>query len=261
MNVFNASKVTVPQVVLVSSAGMSSGFSNELIHKWSRIPNNLIILPDRGEQNSMAQYLYEYWLFQQTEPEMSTLIQLNHLLKATYNYKDPLKDDALQVYIQEKETLKAKQKAEEILQKRQEKNEESDEEETQQNFSTETSHDHYLKPTSTSTPFFKSTFTFRMFPLKDPRKKFDDYGERIDVDAFIQGDYHDALTQAIEDRTAVKEIEEVKEEIPFTYKSEEREIEFKCKLIYIDFEARADGKSIRNIIPQIAPRKLVTLIY
>lgn len=45
--------------------------------------------------------------------------------------------------------------------------------------------------------------------------------------------------------------------IPYKYFSSQVNVHLKCKVIYIDFEGRVDGNSIRNILPQVAPRKLV----
>lgn len=48
-----------------------------------------------------------------------------------------------------------------------------------------------------------------------------------------------------------------KEVHPFKYTVEEGTLDLICKLIYIDFEGRVDGKSIRNILTQVSPRKMV----
>ena len=50
------------------------------------------------------------------------------------------------------------------------------------------------------------------------------------------------------------------QERPFKYVEYDSVIEFRCKLQYLDFEGRSDGKSMRNILQQLTPKKLVNLI-
>lgn len=50
-----------------------------------------------------------------------------------------------------------------------------------------------------------------------------------------------------------------KDKTPTKYIMEEKDIEIRCKLRYVDLEGLSDGKSIKTILPQIAPRKLVSL--
>lgn len=48
------------------------------------------------------------------------------------------------------------------------------------------------------------------------------------------------------------------DKIPSKYVSHDAELKLRCKVMYIDFEGRSDGRSIRNILPQVSPRKLVS---
>ena len=34
-------------------------------------------------------------------------------------------------------------------------------------------------------------------------------------------------------------------------------ISISCQIVYVDFEGRSDGKSIKNILSKVAPRKIV----
>lgn len=51
-----------------------------------------------------------------------------------------------------------------------------------------------------------------------------------------------------------------RDETPTKYVSFEENITIRCMLQYIDFEGLTDGRSIRNILARIAPRKLVCWI-
>ena len=46
--------------------------------------------------------------------------------------------------------------------------------------------------------------------------------------------------------------------IPSKCISHTENVPIKCKICYIDFEGLSDGKSIKNIIRQVAPKKLVS---
>lgn len=52
-----------------------------------------------------------------------------------------------------------------------------------------------------------------------------------------------------------------KDEAPTKYIVNEKDVEIHCKLRYVDLEGLSDGKSIKTILPQIAPRKLVSHAY
>jgi cleavage and polyadenylation specificity factor subunit 2 len=49
-----------------------------------------------------------------------------------------------------------------------------------------------------------------------------------------------------------------RDETPTKYVSFEETVTIRCMLQYIDFEGLTDGRSIRNILTRIAPRKLVS---
>jgi hypothetical protein len=51
-----------------------------------------------------------------------------------------------------------------------------------------------------------------------------------------------------------------RDETATKYISFEDSIAIKCMLQYIDFEGLTDGRSIRNILAKIAPRKLVCVL-
>ena len=60
--------------------------------------------------------------------------------------------------------------------------------------------------------------------------------------------------------------DEVEDLDAFHYKEFYGELSLDCKILFVDFEGRAglfkvmivDGKSIKNILSQVAPRKLVS---
>lgn len=48
-----------------------------------------------------------------------------------------------------------------------------------------------------------------------------------------------------------------RDESPTKYTSSEEKLHIRCQLRYVDLEGLSDGRSIKTILPQIAPRKLV----
>jgi hypothetical protein len=38
-----------------------------------------------------------------------------------------------------------------------------------------------------------------------------------------------------------------------------KQVQVKCALLYMDFEGRSDGRSVKSIIAHVAPLKLVSL--
>lgn len=52
-----------------------------------------------------------------------------------------------------------------------------------------------------------------------------------------------------------------RDDTPTKYTSSDETLHIKCQLRYVDLEGLSDGRSIKTILPQIAPRKLVWLFY
>lgn len=48
-----------------------------------------------------------------------------------------------------------------------------------------------------------------------------------------------------------------KDETPTKYIKSEQYVQVFCKVRYVDLEGRSDGRSMKTILPQINPRKLV----
>ncbi|KAI8810158.1 beta-lactamase-like protein [Cladochytrium replicatum] len=127
-----------------------------------------------------------------------------------------------------------------------------------------------------SSGFFKQSQSFMMFPISDTRRKVDEYGESINVEHFlrhseggegrrptVQGENGNADDMQVDNNLAANINEEGTLEallsIPSKFVEEQHSVKFRCQVMYIDFEGRADARSIRNIIPQVAPRKLVLI--
>ena len=51
-----------------------------------------------------------------------------------------------------------------------------------------------------------------------------------------------------------------RDETPTKYTSNDEKLTIQCLLRYVDLEGLSDGRSMKTILPQIAPRKLVTIL-
>jgi cleavage and polyadenylation specificity factor subunit 2 len=120
-----------------------------------------------------------------------------------------------------------------------------------------------MKPESAKkqTGFFKSNKSrYPMYPCHEEKIKYDDYGEIIRPEDFMDTaepvnnlDSHVTLHQP----EAEVEEEAHKEEVPTKCVSSTQNFAVNCKVQFIDFEGRTDGESIKKLLHQLKPRKVV----
>ena len=177
--------------------------------------------------------------------------------------KIPLEGEELEEYLaiqKSKATEIEKTKKEEMIVPEVEESE-SEEEEPEEGV-VQTSFDTYVKDQSNRKGFFKQAGQFKMFPVHEVRNRVDDYGEVIDITYFSK--FQEAIDEEYMDidNFLAGQREEVPEppEVPAKYIQVDHMLEIKCLVGYINFEGRVDGTSMENLIKQVAPRKLVTLI-
>ncbi|RKP25933.1 beta-lactamase-like protein, partial [Syncephalis pseudoplumigaleata] len=131
----------------------------------------------------------------------------------------------------------------------------------------DTEHDLYVRDGVRSGGFFKQTQSFPMFPFTERRRRFDDYGETIQQDHYMQD-----IEKLEQDAGRVPQgqpnfgaaggavaMAEKKAEPPCKYLVEMRTVHVQCQVQFIDFEGLADGRSIKTILAQVAPRKLIVV--
>ncbi|KAI9317887.1 beta-lactamase-like protein [Dichotomocladium elegans] len=134
-----------------------------------------------------------------------------------------------------------------------------------------TQFDLYVRDQGRSGGFFKQAQSYRMFPYLERRKKIDDYGEAIQIEHYLKASDIDRInmekalaegeganfSKDNADVTMEEPILPGKEEKPMKYITTEEDIDVHCKLCYVDLEGLSDGRSMKTILPQIAPRKLI----
>lgn len=262
-----------PVVVLASQPDLEAGFSRQIFVEWASQPNNRIIITQRSSSTTNASNLLEA-----VKPGGDRWVHID------MSEKIPLQGLELEEYLRQKE---AEKRLEEEERKRKEQEEQSDssdsddeedEEEDlvvlgtrgvgrkggriQTNLSRDLIIVHQGKQRGRGL-FKQAKKSYPMFPAPDNRVKWDDYGEIINPEDFAIFDH---ATQAV---AAAKAYEENKEneaknedameedKIPTKVVNTNHPILVEANVQFIDFEGRSDGESLKKIISNIKPRRLI----
>ncbi|KAF6175126.1 hypothetical protein GIB67_022807 [Kingdonia uniflora] len=107
-----------------------------------------------------------------------------------------------------------------------------------------------------------STSIAPMFPFFENSSEWDDFGEVINPDDYVskEEDMDQAFLHGAGDLES--KLDEGVANLIFDTKpskvvSNELTVQVKCSLVYMDFEGRSDGRSIKSILAHVAPLKLV----
>jgi len=109
--------------------------------------------------------------------------------------------------------------------------------------------------------FFKQAKIHPMFPYKEERMKWDDYGEIIKPEDYTINEV------SISDEPECLRMDEIKEdleileikEVPTKSVSQKVTVDVKCQIRYIDFEGRSNGESVKRILSLVKPRQLILI--
>ncbi|ORY87813.1 beta-lactamase-like protein [Protomyces lactucae-debilis] len=118
----------------------------------------------------------------------------------------------------------------------------------------------------------------KTFPFLEKRRRFDDYGEVLRPGEFKRADLDDDEGEQVAVQQASRKAgqkrkwgevnkvgsglahdEDEERLAPSKLVSKEEEVHLQCRVRYIDMEGIHDGKSLRNIIESVNPRKLVLI--
>lgn len=118
----------------------------------------------------------------------------------------------------------------------------------------------------------------KTFPFIEKRRRFDDYGEILRPDEFKRADQEESEVEtaialekgkdvtgkkrkwAEDAEAAIAEgLEDIEDNrvVPSKLEVTTEKLHLKCRLRYIDMEGLHDGKSLKNIVESVNPRKLV----
>ena len=241
-----------PKVILSSFPGMNFGFSHELLVRWASEPNNIVLLTDRSTPGSIGRHLFDYWASNVDQDDKNPF-QMEFDIPIEYKKRVPLEGEELEAYESQQQTVDVEVSAQQQVPSDSELSDEDEEENiTLQQFDT------LMQDVEVSNTggFFKQHQAFKMFPVYDHRPRIDDYGEYVDTSEFDKFQIQEKDEMAVDiPQPELKAPEHV--EPPSKFTSEEKTIQCRCKVYYIDFEGRSDARSIRNIVQHISPKRLV----
>ncbi|CAJ0764090.1 1247_t:CDS:2, partial [Entrophospora sp. SA101] len=120
--------------------------------------------------------------------------------------------------------------------------------------------------------FFKQMQSYLMYPYIEKRKIYDGYGEIIPLDMFKRidgligndrigvepiGDRDDMGGDDREELDKDSNHSSLDSNVPTKYVSYNEDVTFKCQIQFIYLEGTNDRRSLKTIVPQVQPRKLV----
>ncbi|CAF1052808.1 unnamed protein product [Brachionus calyciflorus] len=242
------------KLVLVSLSDLECGHAKNLFVDWCSDPKNTILFTNRAAANTLAAKLME-------EPKLRKVT-------IDYNRRVNLDGEELEEYYREQEEREREEK--ERLKKSKElesidESSSSEDEESGLNIVSSIpagNHD-LMKLQENKNQFFKhKTKRFPMFPYKEELIKWDDYGEEIRKDEFAYLIEINPYEQRIIETNDIEMPEDdaiEQEEIPTKCIKETLTLDIRCKIVYIDYEGRSDGESIKKILSNVKPKNLVLI--
>ncbi|KAK3220697.1 hypothetical protein Dsin_014667 [Dipteronia sinensis] len=249
-----------PKVVLASMASLEAGFSHDIFVEWASEVKNLVLFTERGQYGTLARML-------QADPPPKAV-------KVTMSRRVPLAGEELIAYEEEQNRLKKEEALKASLIKEEEsKASHGPDNDLNDSMIIDTNNSH--APLDVVDPHgggFRDIFidgfvppsisVAPMFPFYDTTSEWDDFGEVINPDDYVIKD--EDMDQAAMnfggnmdgklDEGAANLMLDTK---PSKVVSNELTVQVKCSLIYLDYEGRADGRSIKTILAHVAPLKLV----
>lgn len=249
-----------PKLVLASMASLEAGFSHDIFVEWASDVKNLVLFTERGQFGTLARML-------QADPPPKAV-------KVTMSRRVPLVGEELIAYEEEQNRLKKEEALKASLVKEEESkaslgpdnnlsgdpmvidannaNASADVVEPHGGRYRDILIDGFVPPSTSVAP---------MFPFYENNSEWDDFGEVINPDDYIikdedmdQAAMHIGGDDGKLDEGSASLILDAK---PSKVVSNELTVQVKCLLIFIDYEGRADGRSIKTILSHVAPLKLV----
>ncbi|PAN11008.1 hypothetical protein PAHAL_2G133300 [Panicum hallii] len=249
-----------PKVVLASMASLEVGFSHDIFVEMANEARNLVLFTEKGQFGTLARML-------QVDPPPKAV-------KVTMSKRIPLVGDELKAYEEEQERIKKEEAIKASLVKEEElKASHGSNAKASDPMAIDASSSH--KSAKAGSHFGgnndilidgfvpPSTSVAPMFPFFENTAEWDDFGEVINPDDYTMKQEEtdsalmlgpgDGLDGKIDDGSARLLLDST----PSKVISNEMTVQVKCSLVYMDFEGRSDGRSVKSVIAHVAPLKLV----
>ncbi|KAK7831420.1 cleavage and polyadenylation specificity factor subunit 2 [Quercus suber] len=243
-----------PKVVLASMASLEVGFSHDIFVEWATDAKNLVLFTERGQFASLARIL-------QADPPPKAV-------KVTMSKRVPLVGDELIAYEEEQNRIKKEEALKATLIKEEESKASQsadinasdpmviDVSKTLASPDVAGQHsagyrdiliDGFVPPSTSVAP---------MFPFYENTFDWDDFGEVINPDDYVIKDEDMDQTGMHVGGNLDGKFDEgsaslILDTKPSKVVSNELTVHVKCSLIYMDFEGRSDGRSIKSILSQV----------
>jgi len=224
-------KAKQPMVVVASNEYMEGGFSQELFLQWCSEPSHSVILTHRAPRSCLAGKLLH-------------VSPTRRKVNMTYRWKVQLKGEEL-------ERALAKRKAE--YQARMVMEQESDVESEEDTAPMEVE----IMSTNVAKTKVKIVPDFPMFPFEEPRPVLGSYGEFVDLSLYREKKPLEEKRES-PSKSQVQKME-IDSTPPCKTMEEQKEVEVLCAVHFVDLEGRSDGKSVKEIIKRILPRKMIII--
>lgn len=247
-----------PKIVLASMASLEVGFSHDIFVEWAADSRNLVLFTERGQFGTRARML-------QSDPPPKAV-------KVTLSKRVPLVGEELAAYEEEQEKIKKEEALKASLVKEEESKAVIGSDITKSDPMIIDGHAHVDGTLSGARGeayrdvlidgFVPPSSVAPMFPFYDNTSEWDDFGEVINPDDYVIKDEDmdmgsmpmgGDLDGKLDEGTASLMLDTT----PSKVVSSELTVQVKCSLVYMDFEGRSDGRSIKSILAHVAPLKLV----
>ncbi|XP_057952872.1 cleavage and polyadenylation specificity factor subunit 2 isoform X2 [Malania oleifera] len=249
-----------PKIVLASMASLEVGFSHDIFVEWATDVKNLVLFTERGQFATLARML-------QADPPPKAV-------KVMMSKRVPLVGEELAAYEEEQNRIKMEEALKASLSKEEELK------------ASHGSDNHLSDPmvidggnihassdvgglhSSGYRDIFidgfapPSTSVAPMFPFYENSSEWDDFGEVINPDDYILKEEDADQASMLVGGDLNGKLDEgsaslILNAAPSKVVSTELTVQVKCSLVYMDFEGRSDGRSIKSILAHVAPLKLV----
>ncbi|KAF8369927.1 hypothetical protein HHK36_032046 [Tetracentron sinense] len=248
-----------PKIVLASMASLEVGFSHDIFVEWATDVKNLVLFTERGQFATLARML-------QADPPPKAV-------KVTMRKRVPLVGEELRVYEEEQNRIKKEEALKASLSKEEFKASHGSDVDLGDPMVIDPSNTHASSDAtgphgSGYRDIFidgfvpPSTSVAPMFPYYENSAEWDDFGEIINHEDYVikEEDIDQASMHVggdLEGKLDEGSANLILNSKPSKVVSNELTVQVKCTLVYMDFEGRSDGRSIKSILAHVAPLKLV----
>ncbi|XP_049849275.1 cleavage and polyadenylation specificity factor subunit 2-like [Schistocerca gregaria] len=239
-----------PRVILASTSSLMHGYAVDLFINMAPNKSNAIILTERGSPATLANRLYSM---------VSSGCPLAEEIEVPRWKRVPLVGKEMDAYCAKKK-LEEEEKA--ARRKKHLDAVRNDAAKDNKDFDAD------ADDSSTLSNFWKGFDLHQdglqkirargqhpVFPFVEPRTAFDDYGEIVYLEAPVQSLLH-VQQQAF---SGLDESDESDEDLSTKPVFEIAKVKLASKIHFFDFEGRTDRRSVKRILGQVVPRKLVLI--